>query len=367
ASARPADRATLLQATRGHQRLVETHWFENDAPRMLDAGLRALNLAETVGPSPELVRAYATASLAIGSLPIHPLAERYAQLAMETAESVGDPAAEAYARFLLCVYRIGTGDWARVDADLERALAIWEALGDPRFAGDGQTVQAMSRLYRGEHARAAALFEEVEALGRRFENVQHRAWGLLGSAEAALRSGRPDAAEKALDTAAALLGESPGQLLERFRLEGLRAQLHLARGALGAAEEAADRAEARGDELAVPTAHYLLEGYAGVVEARLAAWRAGGAREARRAARRALRRLRLFAAIFRIGAPRAWTSYAEAWELEGKRARARAARRRARARAEALGMRWEAERAGGSGAAGRAGDARAPGPVGRTP
>lgn len=36
----------LVRATRAYQRLGETFWFDNDVPRLADAALRALNLAE---------------------------------------------------------------------------------------------------------------------------------------------------------------------------------------------------------------------------------------------------------------------------------------------------------------------------------
>ncbi len=118
---RPGERAQLLRTTRTYQRLVETHWFENDVGRMVFSALHALNFAERAGPSIELARCYAIVGLAAGSIPVHRVAEHYARLASSTASAVGDPATEAYVLFISSVYRLGTGAFTRVETDLGRA------------------------------------------------------------------------------------------------------------------------------------------------------------------------------------------------------------------------------------------------------
>ncbi|MCB9633171.1 MAG: AAA family ATPase [Sandaracinus sp.] len=328
-------REDLLATARIYQRLVESHWFDNDAPRMLDAALHALNLAERAGPSPELARAYATLGLATGGLPIHPLAERYSALARETAEVVGELASAVYVRFLQSVYRIGLGQWAAVERDLGEALVMTEKLGDPRFLGESLTTLGMMKLYRGDFEAAEEDFARAGDLGRRFDNGQHRLWSELGIAEVRLRSGQLDAAHVSLRRAEHELG-GLAQPLERFRLAGLAASTWLAAGERHEAQAALDRAEAAGAAVRVPTAHYLLEGYAGVVEAHLALG------EDPAGLRRALGRFRIYATIFAIGRPRLARLLGERARRHGREREARRHFSRSLAAAETFGMHFEA-------------------------
>lgn len=332
-AARPDPRSSseLLDTTRIHQRLVEAYWFDNDVARMLASGLQALNLAESAGPSPELVRAYATMCLAAGGLPIHPLAEHYADLSMHAAAHVGDPAAEGYALFLTSVYRVGVGHFDRVERDLERAVSLCGKIGDSRFLGESLTVIAMTHLYRGDFARADEIFAEVGQVGRRFDNLQHRIWSALGRSEALGASN--DEGARQLELARTWIASGPTASLERFRFHGLAASHHLDRGELSRAEDEARLASHEGRALVVPTAHYLLEGYAGVARTRLATWRERGDRDAAREARRALRAMRRFAFFFRIGGPRADALHGDAEAIAGRAEAAERAWRRAAERA----------------------------------
>lgn len=340
----PEDREDLLRETRVYQRLVETYWFGNDMPRMLHAGVHALNLAERAGPSPELVRCYGAMALSAGSVPLHGLAEHYARLARRTADRVEDPAALLYSLVVVNVYRVGAAKWPEVEAGLGEACDLALRIGNQRLYGDSQTVLAMSHLYRGAADRANELFTSVSDAGRRFDNLQHQLWGHLGRAEIAFRSGDLDRADELLDHAKALVDASDGQVVERLRLEGLRAHVCLRRGELRRALDAAERAEAFMGELVVPTAHYLLEGYGGVAAARLAALEDQPSDpSARRNARRAVRGLRTFSKIFRIGRPRA--AAAKAWlaRLDGDRRASERLLRDAGQAAMALGMAREGE------------------------
>ena len=324
-------RSHTLRITRVHQRLVEAYWFDNDPPRMLEAALHAVNHAERAGPSPELARAYATLALATGGSSLHPVAEAYEARARALLADLDDPAMEAQALFVLGVYRIGLGDWARVDQDVPRAEAISERIGESRFHGESLTVKGMSLLYRGRLDEARGAFEATARAAVRSGNPQHRIWSLLGRAECALRSGDVEQGEALLDEArprVAAAGEDP---LERFRLEGLTASARLRAKDIVGATRAADAAEALFAEIPIPTVHYLLEGYGGVVEARVAAG------DARAAAAAALR-LQIFAGIFPIGRPSAAQARAALARHHGLERVARRFTARARRSAAQLGM-----------------------------
>lgn len=318
----------LMAATRAYQRLVETYWFSNRPERMLGAALSALDLSEPAGASPELARAYATVALAASGLRFDDTADRYAALALASAERTGAPEAEAYVRFLACVYRIGHGRFDEVDADLELVIPLFEKVENNRLLGDARAVRGMSYLYRGRFEEAEAEFAAVIRAGQRLGNDQHEVWGRLGRCEACLRMEDPESARSEADAALVLL-ERFRSAPEIARARGLLARTELALGrrdvALGTARQALRELE----QLGPPTAHYLLEGYASVVEVELAL--GGSARSSRR-------RLRAFAKAFPIGEPRWAQLEAESLRRRGRSVRADERAEESVAAAKALGM-----------------------------
>jgi class 3 adenylate cyclase len=331
-----------LEASRAYMRLTEVFWFANDVPALVHASLQALNQAERAGPSPELARAYSIMCLAAGSVPIHPLARAYAQRAEQTARRTGQLWPLGYVRFITCVYTIGTGRWRELHDAMIEAQGLLEQAGDRRALGDSLTVQAMSSLYCGEFRRAAAGFDDVLQRGRRDENIQHQVWGLLGRAECLLRVGQLGEAALLLDAALALLTDHPDQA-EQLRAYGLLAVVRLRQGKATAARQAAEQAARRIAKLRAPTAHYLLEGYAGVAEVYLSLWETNkDSGDTSRAVRRACRDLRSFARIFPIGKPRARLWQGRLAQLSGRTQWAQAAWRAGLASAERLEMPFEA-------------------------
>jgi tetratricopeptide (TPR) repeat protein len=280
--------------------------------------------------------------LAAGSVPIHPLARAYAHRAEQTARRTGQLWPLGYVRFITCVYKIGAARWAELHEALAEAKALLEQAGDRRALGDALTVQAMASLYRGEFQRAAAGFDDVQQRGRRDENVQHQVWGLLGKAECLLRSAQLGQAAQLLEAALALLTDHPDQA-EQLRAYGLLAVVHLRQGKAKAARQAAEQAARRIAKFRAPTAHYLLEGYAGVAEVYLSLWETNNdSSDTGRAARHACQDLRSFARIFPIGKPRARLWQGRLAQLSGRTKWAQAAWRAGLAAAERLGMPFEA-------------------------
>jgi class 3 adenylate cyclase/tetratricopeptide (TPR) repeat protein len=338
-----AERDRLLEAARAYIRLVEVHWFANRTPFLVHAGLASLNLAERIGPSPELARAYAIMTLAAGSIPQRYLAEMYAGRSVATARDVGQVHALAYSLFITSVYAIGTAQWARIEAALAEATKLFEEVGDRRLLGDARTVQAMSLLYRGAFAASEPIFDAVRASGLRGENVQHVIWGGIGSAESLYRRGRIDEAIDQLHAVLRDLERSPDRA-EELRAQGLLALALDDRGETELADLAASRAAALIAGLAAPTAHYLLEGYAAVAELRLRRAASGGGASAREDAERACAAMRRFARLFPIGTPRSLLLTGRASWLRGDRAGAFRRWTEGLVQAERSGMRYDQAR-----------------------
>jgi len=327
-------------------RLFETYWFANEMLPLVHACIRALNLAESAGPSPELARAYAVMCVSAGSMPQHSLAEMYSRRALATARSVNQLPALAYALFMTGLYLTGVGKWARVREALGNAAELFQRVGDRRMLGDTLTVLGMSALYQGEFRRAAHQFTDVHSAGLRHDNIQHQTWGLIGKAEAVFRLGQSDEAVNLLQTVLALLANHPDRA-EELRAQGLLAVVRLRRGEPLLAQQAAERAAHLIAQLPSPTSHDLLEGYAGVAEVYLALWEAGSQQppaERQALARRALRAckaLRAYARVFPIGQPRASLWQGRAERLAGRPARAQKMWRQSLAAAERLAMLYE--------------------------
>jgi tetratricopeptide (TPR) repeat protein len=248
------------------------YWFANDVPALVHAGIRALNLAERAGPSPELARAHAIICLAAGSIPLHPIARGYARRAERAARRAGQLWPLAYVRFITSVYHIGAARWQQVQEALEEAEALFERLGDRRLLGDTWSVQGLLALCRGQFDPAGATFAKLYERGARNENVQHQVWACIGWAECELRAGRAGEAARLLETALILLTEHPDEA-EQVRAYGLLAVVHLHRGEETAARAAAASAARLITQFKRPTSFYLLEGYAGVAEVYLSCGR----------------------------------------------------------------------------------------------
>ena len=80
------DPAELRRASVAYDLLGQVCYYAQDTAGGVYAALRALNLAEGAGPSPELARSYATMCVAAGLVPLHRLADVYGRRARQVAE-----------------------------------------------------------------------------------------------------------------------------------------------------------------------------------------------------------------------------------------------------------------------------------------
>jgi hypothetical protein len=76
-------RGGALEAARAYERLAILNYYASARVPGVGAVLHQVNLAERLGPSPELARAYGTMSAAAGIVQLRSLARRYAQRARD--------------------------------------------------------------------------------------------------------------------------------------------------------------------------------------------------------------------------------------------------------------------------------------------
>ncbi len=150
----------------------------------------------------------------------HRRAIRWCALAVEGAESVGDKAVLADALRVM--------DWAAMDLgtldrpdNLERALALFEELGDlPGTAGVLNMLGGLA-YYKGDWEEAAALYLRAQATVSRTGNEVMNAFYVFNLGEIARDQGHLDEAERALSSA-----------LRSWRAAGYRSGTAYAKGML---------------------------------------------------------------------------------------------------------------------------------------
>jgi hypothetical protein len=278
---------------------MQIYYYTGEYGPLFFANLATLDLAGRAPPSPTLAVAYTNAGAVAGIVPLRRVASAYFRLAEATIHEAYDPEVDSYRTLIYAHYLSGLGDWAEASSASERGLQLAESLGFRRRWEDGAAVRCNLGWGRD--------FEDCLAWGERmFESAQRRgdtqmvSWGLLRRAEVHVARGDLAAAEASLTEAERIVAELGRP--EQIRALGLRAILLMHQREAGPAVAAADRAAALVVE--AKTIHmYCIEPYARVAQVYLA--RAASSREDAAKARAACRTMAGAARIFPIALPRA--------------------------------------------------------------
>ncbi len=314
---RGAEKQVYLEAARTFTQLGSIYFLSNETAQTLSATLYTLNLAERAGASSELIRAYANISSAFGLVAFHSLAKLYREKAWETAQSIQHLPDLGYISMVTGLYYAGTGDWDQVRGYLNRAIQIYEQLGDRQRLGESRTILAVAIGFADQSSQCTQLFTEIHESAKRSGNDLQRAWGLVGLAEEKLRLGEASLAEGYLEEALECLAKNTDRS-EEIRAHGLLGVARLRQGKYALARESAQAANRLSE--ALPTVFSTLVSYAGVAEVYLALWDEASSPESKEQAetislepselsilaRQACKALHRFKRVFPIGQPRAW-------------------------------------------------------------
>lgn len=343
---RPAQPGSdLMDAADAHGLLGEVYYLALESLPTVYAGIRGLNLAETVGSrTAEAAEFSGRMALAFSAVGLHGIAGFYADHGVRVARESGSLDTQAKVMWLAAVQKMVLPPrWEEAFALFEECLAIAGRLGDLQNLASGCTTQGYGRFYHGEFARAAELFEENVRVARLSENRMHEEWGLSGWTGALLRLGREEDAEA-----------RARQTLEIFAsgifdpTEELRSWVNLAlavqrQGRIPEALEAVERArDLLRRYIPTPSDYHTMDAYSGIVEVylgfqaetgELARWRSE--------LRDALRGQESYCRVFPWGRPRlAWTSGRVAW-VQGRREQARSHWRRGLEMARRMDLPYE--------------------------
>jgi class 3 adenylate cyclase/tetratricopeptide (TPR) repeat protein len=335
-------RGATLEAARAYERLTILNYYASARVPGISAILHSVNLAERVGPSPELARAYGGMSVGTGVVRLHSVAERYARWAHEMARKSDDLPALAWVLETTCAFDISVGNWPSAREAFTEGLGIAQQLGDQRRWIELAVMQAQVLYHQGEFGRLAEWSVEMSAMASQVDDPHRKALILLVEVWHLMPQGQTDAVVPRLQEAIELLA-GHGSRADEILSNGVLALAFLRRHDEEGARLTARRAAGLIAQ-AQPSAVHIFEGYASVAEVYLGLWEAGD-RAAARLARKACAALRQYARAVPIAEPRALQCEGLGAYLSGHRRRGLRAWRKSLASAERLGMPCEQGRA----------------------
>jgi tetratricopeptide (TPR) repeat protein len=268
ASDNPHERARYREAALAAERLSQVHYFLNEQNHAFGASLRCAQLAERLGPSPELARAYATLSVAMNFVPIPGLSGRYGDRAERVAEIAGDPSATGFVKFLSGLNACGAGRWRDARTSLEVALELALETGDVRSAQEIRTLLFDALMWSGLCEEALEHADRIRESGEKTKNKQALAWVTGNLAMLNMLQGHAREAVRTFEAASAMTAETGDNTAKL--VESSRAIAHLMVGDWDEARRIAD--EIRALSGPPPAAWHCCQGYMAAAEVYLALW-----------------------------------------------------------------------------------------------
>lgn len=191
--------------------LVELYFFSQELPKTTYAGLAALNLAESLGRSPELARCYAGMS----QVAILPTSVRrlYQRLGRETALKVNQLPTTGWVFFLTAIGDISMGRWAEAKEALTQSIEIHQRLGDLRRWESSLALLSIaidkSASSREDYQLSVQQFSQITDSARSRGDSQQQILTSLNKAEILLKLNHISEAMKILETVESLFGSKP--------------------------------------------------------------------------------------------------------------------------------------------------------------
>jgi DNA-binding SARP family transcriptional activator/predicted ATPase len=337
------ERKKREHAVRIHDRLAQINFFQSQPNRIFFSVFFSVNLAETLGSSPELTLIYTNMGIGMRLAALPAAAGYYFGEAMKLAQQPGNRSALMWAMVSAGVYHLGYGEWKQAQDALEQSTAMFKQIGNHRYWEEASGLQGEMAYLQGRFADAHAIQKETLASARYRGDSQFQFHELTGFALNALRRGDLPQAMESLNEAGSFL-EGNRDIVEEIRFYGVFAQVHLQRGDMDSAKQSARFAMERIVRTR-PTAFYSLEGYAGGAEAYLAALENEKNAADLKSARRAVKSLHEFGRILPIGRPRAWLYQGLLDWAEGRQNKALQAWKKSLGLAEQMSLPYEAARA----------------------
>jgi class 3 adenylate cyclase/tetratricopeptide (TPR) repeat protein len=212
------DKAALLETARAYEGISEIYYNKGDFLSSFLCVMKAFNLAEKAGPSPELVRGYANMCATLGTISFNGMAENYRLRAVDMAEEIGDLPAKAWSRIALSSYSLWIGAWERAEQEMNEALDIYSQISDWRKWCVAAWSLPQVIQSKGNLERARQSWAEVYDVAQRSGDTRHQVRSRGGQMFNYLSMGLIDEAFICVDAAGIVLDENPEMLPVEERL-----------------------------------------------------------------------------------------------------------------------------------------------------
>ena len=317
----PEQRREISLAYEVYERLLEVSYLSSDTTLTVVCTLNSLNLSERLGRSPQLANAYATFAMAAGIIPAHGIANAYKNLAEQTLQDGDDVRFQAEVLWSYAVYLCGIGAWEESEQAINRALAIFERLGNWDRWGICMELLARNAYNQNQYEQAEELVDKLYETAVSKDDFVQQSWAVNGKMQTALRYFRP---QEAIEWSKSALGvsEQSQEVGSAMKTYSLLAVSHIQAEQWQEAQAAADKAL----ELissAQPTSFGSLGAYAACANAQLALLEHGKTKpveELKANAEAGMNAFKSFQRVFPIGVPRYLTYRAWMARLNGKTA-----------------------------------------------
>ena len=185
-----APRARDLAALQVQERMTELFIYEEKVLQVLWSGLKVVNLGERLGASPELARSYALMCIVAGAVPLHRLAQAWAERSREIAIAVNSGATLVSVAIRRAIYMIGIAAFAETEREIRAVLFVADRSGDLRHTDECRGCLARLLHYSARFEESAEVARALLSSGRRRNDHQAEGWGLLALTENRVRQGR---------------------------------------------------------------------------------------------------------------------------------------------------------------------------------
>ena len=180
------------EAMRVTERMSELYIYAEQVLQILWSGLKVLNLGNPIDSHAELARGYSLMAIVLGSVPLHGLAQSWADRGLELADKVKDPVCRISVIIRRAVYGLGTAQWDVIVPEIREALETSEALRDGRHIDECRVTFAKTQLFQGNMEEAAEQIITMYMAAKERGDLQIEGWGMLNVAENRVRQGRVD-------------------------------------------------------------------------------------------------------------------------------------------------------------------------------
>lgn len=301
--------AVLAEAIRADNQLGEIAYFANDLETSVFHIIHGLNLAESLGPSPQLAEMYAAMLILTGAMPLPALGRHYLGLTKRVLGQTSPPLTRAYVEQLMGIYFNGLGNFAVARTRLDSAMETFRRFGHGRRLEECWVNVFYLHIHTGKFAAARAIVEQLENSAKRRDDAQTMGWAALLKAHVVLPLEGPAAA-------LAVLGDKVLPAWDPLTVTAFHAGRAISHFRLGEMDPAREHAQVALDRIAgrPPVSYTALLDCSHVAEVFLGllsrtARDGGDTKTLAKQARRACQAMHAFGKSFAIGAPRAllWT------------------------------------------------------------